>query len=94
MKLLNPSKLMIAGAIAAAVSSVAMSTPAYAATDVKCYGVALAGENDCKAGAGTSCQGTSTVDYQGNAWSYVPTGTCETIENADGTMGSLAEVVM
>lgn len=42
----------------------------------KCYGVALKGKNDCKAGAGTSCAGTSTKDYQGNAWSFVPAGTC------------------
>lgn len=43
----------------------------------KCYGVALAGKNDCKAGPGTTCSGTSTTDYQGNAWKYVPKGTCE-----------------
>ncbi len=54
----------------------------------KCYGVALAGENDCAAGPGTSCEGTSTVDYQGNAWSLVPEGTCEEIEVDTGT-GSL-----
>jgi len=42
----------------------------------KCYGVALAGKNDCAAGAGTSCAGTSKVDYQGNAWKSVPSGTC------------------
>ncbi|MCI0434094.1 MAG: DUF2282 domain-containing protein, partial [Gemmatimonadetes bacterium] len=42
----------------------------------KCYGVALAGQNDCAAGPGTSCAGTSTVDYQGDAWKYVPAGTC------------------
>lgn len=43
----------------------------------KCYGVALKGKNDCKAGAGTSCAGTSKIDHQGNAWSMVPKGTCE-----------------
>ncbi|OOF01104.1 hypothetical protein BZG78_01710 [Salinivibrio sp. MA351] len=43
----------------------------------KCYGVALKGQNDCKAGPGTSCAGTSVRDYQGNAWSLVPKGTCE-----------------
>jgi len=43
----------------------------------KCYGVALKGKNDCKAGPGTSCAGTSKTDYQGNAWSMVPKGTCE-----------------
>ncbi|HVY81592.1 MAG TPA: DUF2282 domain-containing protein [Steroidobacteraceae bacterium] len=54
----------------------------------KCYGVALAGKNDCKAGAGTSCAGTSKTDYQGNAWRYVPKGTCTTIKTPHG-MGSL-----
>ena len=43
----------------------------------KCYGVALKGKNDCKAGPGTSCAGTSKIDHQGNAWSMVPKGTCE-----------------
>lgn len=43
----------------------------------KCYGVALKGKNDCKAGAGTTCAGTSKVDHQANAWSLVPKGTCE-----------------
>jgi len=43
----------------------------------KCYGVAMKGKNDCKAGAGTSCAGSSKMDHQGNAWSFVPKGTCE-----------------
>ena len=50
----------------------------------QCYGIALAGENDCAAGPGTSCEGTSTVDYQGNAWTYVDAGTCEGIETPEG----------
>lgn len=54
----------------------------------KCYGIALAGENDCKAGAGTSCEGTSTVDFQANAWTFAPKGTCESIVTPNGT-GSL-----
>ncbi|RPH65846.1 MAG: DUF2282 domain-containing protein [Burkholderiales bacterium] len=57
----------------------------------KCYGVSLAGRNDCKAGPGTSCAGTAKVDYQGNAWKYVPKGTCATIRTPKG-MGSLAEM--
>ena len=43
----------------------------------KCFGVALKGKNDCAAGAGTSCAGTSKVDFQANAWTLVPKGTCE-----------------
>ncbi|GAA6186498.1 MULTISPECIES: BufA1 family periplasmic bufferin-type metallophore [Alteromonadaceae] len=50
----------------------------------KCYGIALAGENDCKAGAGTSCEGTSTVDFQKNAWTYAPKGSCEYIITPNG----------
>lgn len=42
----------------------------------KCYGVALKGHNDCKAGPGTSCAGTSKINYQGNAWKNVRAGTC------------------
>jgi uncharacterized membrane protein len=57
----------------------------------KCYGVALAGKNDCAAGPGTSCAGTSKVDYQGNAWKQVPKGTCTTIKTPKGT-GSLQPV--
>ncbi|MGL6112859.1 MAG: BufA1 family periplasmic bufferin-type metallophore [Rubrivivax sp.] len=43
----------------------------------KCYGVAMKGKNDCAAGAGTTCAGTSVRDYQGNAWKMVPKGSCE-----------------
>jgi uncharacterized membrane protein len=54
----------------------------------QCYGVALAGQNDCAAGEGTTCAGTSTVDYQGNAWKYVPVGTCVTMEVPADDMGA------
>ena len=54
----------------------------------KCYGISLAGKNDCAAGAGTSCAGTSKVDYQGNAWKYVAKGTCAKIKTPKG-YGSL-----
>ena len=57
----------------------------------KCYGVSLAGKNDCAAGPGTTCAGTSKVDYQGNAWKYVAKGTCTTMKTPKGT-GSLAEI--
>ena len=43
----------------------------------KCFGIALKGQNDCKAGPGTTCAGTATADYQGNAWKYVEADTCE-----------------
>jgi uncharacterized membrane protein len=54
----------------------------------KCYGVAMAGKNDCQAGAGTTCAGTSKMDYQANAWKSVPAGTCMSIQTPKG-MGSL-----
>ncbi|MCF3973168.1 BufA1 family periplasmic bufferin-type metallophore [Paracoccus salsus] len=60
----------------------------------KCYGVALAGENDCAAGPGTTCAGTSTTDYQGNAWKLVPAGTCAEIETPAGHNGSLEPIEM
>jgi uncharacterized membrane protein len=50
----------------------------------KCYGVALAGKNDCKAGPGTTCAGTSKIDYQSNAWKLVPEGTCTQIKTPHG----------
>ncbi|MBI1492476.1 BufA1 family periplasmic bufferin-type metallophore [Halocynthiibacter styelae] len=88
--------LAVAGAVAAALTAHA-TTPAAAAGGEKCYGVSLAGANDCAAGPGTTCAGTSTVDYQGNAWKIVDAGTCDTIELpalADGTarVGSLEEL--
>lgn len=85
----------IAGAVAAAMA--AQVTTAQAAAKEKCYGVSLAGANDCAAGPGTTCAGTSTVDYQGNAWTLVDAGTCAEIdlpEMADGAarQGALEEL--
>jgi len=80
----------IAGAVTAALA--AHTTTASAADQEKCFGVSLAGENDCKAGAGTTCAGSSTVDYQGNAWTLVDAGTCESMELPDDRMGSLEEL--
>jgi len=82
----NPNQSVATRPISVAALALAMSaaftiaaTPmaAQAADTEKCFGVALKGKNDCKAGAGTTCAGTSKVDYQGNAWSMVPKGTCE-----------------
>lgn len=87
----SSTKVAVATAVAAAVTSLAGTAHA---ANVKCYGVALAGENGCAAGPGTSCAGTSTVDYQGNAWKLVAEGTCETMElpamaNGEPRKGSL-----
>jgi len=57
----------------------------------KCYGVALAGKNDCAAGAGTTCAGTNSVDYNTKAWKYVAKGTCEgmTTPNGHGSLTAM-----
>ena len=69
------STVALASAFAAAMT-VAATAPAAAQGKEKCYGVSLKGKNDCAAGPGTTCAGTSKVDYQGNAWKYVAKGTC------------------
>ena len=81
----------VAGAVAAALSAHATTLSAQA--QEKCFGVAMAGENDCAAGPGTTCAGTSSLNFQGNAWTLVPAGTCTTLDlpiMADGSarMGS------
>lgn len=104
MKALSPTPLSIALSALAVTACSGGGTTEQAATEdniqevastdaeqERCYGVSLAGENDCAAGPGTSCSGTSTVDHQGNAWTYVPTGTCVDIETPNGT-GSLEAI--
>jgi uncharacterized membrane protein len=69
-------------------AALAADAPAGKPATEKCYGVSMAGQNDCAAGPGTSCAGTSKVDYQGNAWRKVAKGTCEAITTPKGN-GSL-----
>ena len=88
---IHVKSLAIAGAVAAALTTLAVA-PASAGAKEKCYGVSLAGENDCKAGPGTTCAGTSKVDYQGNAFTMVPAGTCETTMLPGDRAGSLSEL--
>lgn len=91
------SSALLASAMATALASVASAGPltkaeaqaALAAHKEKCYGVALKGQNDCAAGPGTTCQGTSTVDFQGNSWKFVRGGTCTSIVVPGGRHGSL-----
>ncbi len=64
------------GALAAALITTAGSANAADSKSEKCYGISLAGKNDCAAGPGTSCAGSSTADYQGNSWKHVAKGTC------------------
>ena len=93
------STAVLAGAVASALSSLAFASPlseadVKAAMDAgkeKCFGVALKGQNDCAAGPGTSCAGTSRRNYQGNAWKYVARGTCTRIQTPRGA-GSLTPI--
>jgi uncharacterized membrane protein len=94
------SSLFLAGAVTTALATIAAAGPltkaevdaATAAKKEKCFGVALKGQNDCAAGPGTTCQGTSTVDFQGNAWKFVQGGTCASIELPNGKHGSLKPI--
>jgi uncharacterized membrane protein len=91
------SSLILAGAVTTALASLAAAGPltkaeadaAVAAHKEKCFGVALKGQNDCAAGPGTTCQGTSTADFQGNAWKFVRGGTCTSIVIPGGKHGSM-----
>lgn len=83
------STAILAGAVATALVGGAEVKTASAEDNVKCYGISLKGKNDCAAGEGTTCAGTSTMDYQGNAWTYVPKGTCENMELPGDRKGSL-----
>lgn len=67
----------LALAFGAAMTMAAAPAAAQSADKEKCFGVALKGKNDCAAGAGTTCAGTSKADYQGNAWKLVAKGSCE-----------------
>jgi len=79
--------LALAGALAIALASLAVPSAAQDAGKEKCFGVALKGENDCAAGPGTTCAGTSKVDYQGNAWKLVAKGTCAKLKSPGSPSG-------
>ena len=91
------ASLVLASALSSALASLASAGPltkaeanaAIAAHKEKCFGVALKGQNDCAAGPGTTCQGTSTVDFQGNSWKFVQGGTCASIQLPNGKHGTL-----
>jgi uncharacterized membrane protein len=92
------SSALLASAVATALATMASAAPltsaevkaAMSAHKEKCFGIALKGQNDCAAGPGTTCQGTSTVDFQGNSWKFVQGGTCMSLEIPGGRHGSTA----
>jgi uncharacterized membrane protein len=85
-----PATLALAASIATALTLISAPASAADTSKEKCYGVALKGQNDCAAGAGTTCAGTSKIDYQTNAWKLVPAGTCTTMTTPNG-MGTLEQ---
>jgi uncharacterized membrane protein len=94
------STLVLAGAVTSALASFAIAAPftdvegkaAVAPGKEKCFGVALKGQNDCAAGPGTTCQGSSTTDFQGDSWKFVQHGTCVSIQAPGGSHGSLTAI--
>jgi uncharacterized membrane protein len=87
--------LTVAGVMAAALGLAATAAsaqpkPPPTASQEKCYGISLRGQNDCAAGPGTTCAGTSKVDYQDNAWKIIPKGTCATVSVPGDRMGPAA----
>ncbi|WDD90419.1 DUF2282 domain-containing protein (plasmid) [Burkholderia sp. FERM BP-3421] len=94
------SSALLASAVATLLAATAQAAPltqaevkaATAAHKEKCFGVALKGQNDCAAGPGTTCQGTSTMDFQGNSWKFVQGGTCASITVPGGAHGSLTPI--
>ena len=83
------TRLIVASAVAAALALPTLSAgqsgpaPAPKFEAEKCYGIARAGKNDCQT-SHSSCAGTSRRDKQGDAWIYVPRGTCERV--VDGSL--------
>lgn len=87
----NNSRISAMALAAALGSALAGSATAHmeegAAGKEKCYGVSLAGQNDCASGPGTSCAGSSKKDYQGSDWKLVPAGTCVTTKSPTSKTG-------
>lgn len=73
-------------ALAGLTAGASLSAHAAKMPQEKCFGVAMAGKNDCAAGPGTTCAGTSKTDKQANAWKYVDEGTCL---NMKGTLEAM-----
>ena len=86
------SSVALAGALTAALAALSLPTQAAETpTKEKCFGISLAGKNDCAAGPGTTCAGTNKVDYNGKSWKLVPKGTCVTVQTPFGP-GSLEPI--
>ena len=74
-------RALIAAAAASLLSTMLVATPAMAQEKEKCYGIAVAGQNDCANLSGThSCAGQSKVASDVNEWKYVAKGTCASMK--------------
>lgn len=74
---MNKKQLLASAALAVTIATT-VAAPAHAGGKEKCYGVAMAGQNDCANLAGThSCAGQSSVDNDSGEWKLVAKGTCE-----------------
>ncbi len=89
---LRSTTLILAGSLASVLATLSVPSLAQDSGKEKCFGVALKGQNDCAAGAGTTCAGTSKVNYQGNSWKLVPKGTCLTMKLPSDRKGSLEQL--
>ena len=70
-------RALIAAAAASLLSSLLVATPALAQEKEKCYGISVAGQNDCaNLSESHSCAGQSKVGADVNEWKYVAKGTC------------------
>lgn len=85
--LITPVSAALALALGAVLACAPVQAADMAGDKEKCFGVAMKGKNDCAAGPGTTCAGTSKVDYQANAWSFVPKGTCEKMDSKTSPTG-------
>lgn len=73
---MNNTKLLASATLAIALATT-VTAPVQAAGKEKCYGVAMAGQNDCGNLAGThSCAGQSAVDNDFGEWKLVAKGSC------------------
>jgi uncharacterized membrane protein len=93
------TSLALAGAVVAALGLASPLSTASAADDTskeKCFGIALAGQNDCAAAGNNSCAGMSKADHDKSAWKFVAKGTCEatsvTLKDGSTRKGSLTPI--
>jgi uncharacterized membrane protein len=84
---LQTTSAALAAALVTALAIAPAVSTAQTAEKEKCYGVAMKGKNDCAAGPGTTCAGSSKTDHQANAWSYVPKGSCEKMPSKTSPTG-------